>query len=97
MIHNFWSVGYIYKRMREKAEEYGIVVRRVDERGSSSECPLCHSRRVVKRGRLFKCLNCGLEAHRDAVGGVNIGLAQGEELPAGVINRAVTRPLLLSV
>jgi len=25
---------------------------------------------------------------------VNIGLARGEKLPAGVINRAVTRPLL---
>jgi len=97
MIHNFWSVGYVYKRLKEKAEEYGIVTRRVDERGSSSECPLCHSKRVVKRGRLFKCLNCGLEAHRDAVGGVNIGLARGEALPAGVINGAVTRPLLLTV
>jgi len=97
MIHNFWSVGYLYKRLREKAEEYGIITRRRDERGTSSECPRCHSKRIVKRGRLFKCVDCGLEAHRDAVGGVNIGLAQGEALPAGVINRAVTRPLLLSV
>jgi len=30
------------------------------------------------------------------VGSVNIGLAQGEAIPAGV-DRAVTRPLLLSV
>jgi len=97
MIHNFWSVGYLYRRLREKAEEYGIITRRRDERGTSSECPRCHSKRIEKRGRLFKCVDCGLEAHRDAVGGVNIGLAQGEELPAGVINRAVTRPLLLSV
>jgi len=65
MIQNFWSVGYLYKRLNEKAEEYGIVMRRVDdERGSSSECLLCHSIRVVKRGLLFKCFNCGLEAHR---------------------------------
>ena len=97
MIHNFWSVGYLYKRLMEKAEEYGIITRRIDERGTSSECPRCHSKRIVKRGRLFKCVDCSLEAHRDAVGGVNIGLAQGEALPAGVINRAVTRPLLLSV
>jgi len=39
-------------------------------------------------------VDCKLEAHRDAVGSVNIGLAQGERLPAGVINRAVARPLL---
>ncbi|MHC1610860.1 MAG: RNA-guided endonuclease InsQ/TnpB family protein [Candidatus Methanospirareceae archaeon] len=97
LIHNFWSIGYQYRRLREKAEEYGIRVRREDERGSSSECPRCRSRRIVKRGRLFKCVDCKLEAHRDAVGSVNIGLAQGEALSAGVVNGAVTRPLLLSV
>ena len=95
MIHNFWSVGYVYQRLREKAEEYGLKTRRDDERGTSSECPRCRSKRIVKRGRLFKCVDCRLEAHRDAVGGVNIGLAQGEILSAGVINRAVTRPLLV--
>ncbi|MDF2958124.1 MAG: Transposase [Candidatus Alkanophagales archaeon MCA70_species_1] len=71
-----------------------VRVRREDERGSSSECPRCGSKRIVKRGRLFKCVDCKLEAHRDAVGSVNMGLAQGEGLPAGVINRAVARPLL---
>jgi len=74
MIHNFWSVGYILRRIREKAEEYGIRLVTVDERGTSSECPRCGSKHVVRRGRLFKCLSCGLEAHRDAVGCVNIGL-----------------------
>jgi len=97
MIHNFWSVGYQYQRIREKAEEYGIRTRREDERGSSSECPICGSKRIVKRGRLFKCMDCKIEAHRDAVGSVNIGLAQGEVLAAGVINRAVARPSLISI
>ena len=97
-MHNFWSPRYLYKRISEKAEEYGIRTRRADERGgTSSECPRCGSKHVTKSGRLLKCMKCGLEAHRDAVGCINIGLAQGERLPAGVINRAVTRPLLLSV
>ncbi|WP_456487725.1 zinc ribbon domain-containing protein [Candidatus Alkanophaga liquidiphilum] len=94
MIHNFWSPRYLYKRISEKAEEYGIRTRREDERGTSSECPRCHSSRIVKRGRWFKCVDCKLEAHRDAVGSVNIRLAQGERLSVGVINRAVARPLL---
>lgn len=97
MIHNFWSVGYQYKRLREKAEEYGMKTRRENERGTSSECPRCGSERIVKRGRLFKCVDCSLEAHRDAVGSVNIGLAQGEIIPAGVVNRAVARPALISI
>jgi len=97
MIHNFWSNGYQVRRLEEKAEEYGMVLRKEDERGSSGKCPRCGSHRIVKRGRLFKCLGCKLEAHRDAVGSVNIGLAQGEVLAAGVINRAVARPSLICV
>lgn len=97
MIHNFWSVGYQYKRLREKVEEYGMLTRRVDETGTSNKCPRCGSGRIVKRGRLFKCVDCRLEAHRDAVGSVNIGLAQGDVLSAGVVNRAVARPSLISI
>nr|MDO8082452.1 transposase [Candidatus Freyarchaeota archaeon] len=74
MIHNFWSVGCIVRRIEEVAEEHGIRVTRVDERGTSSECPRCGSRRVNRTKRMFKCRDCGLEAHRDAAGCVNIGL-----------------------
>jgi putative transposase len=97
MIHLFWSHRYLVTRIKEKAEEYGITVTEIDERGTSSVCPRCGATRVVRKGRLFKCVQCKLEAHRDAVGCVNIGLAQGDHLAAGVINRAVTRPSFLSV
>ncbi|MHA1685503.1 MAG: transposase [Candidatus Heimdallarchaeaceae archaeon] len=85
------------KRIKEKAEEYSIKVKEVNEAHTSSICPRCHSTHILKRKRLFKCLDCGLEAHRDAVGSVNIGLAHGDPLPAGVINRVVARPLLLTL
>ena len=97
IIHNFWSVGFLYERLKTKTEEYGITVKREDERGTSSKCPRCRSICVIKKGRLLKCMNCELEAHRDAVGCINLSLAQGEVLPAEVITRAVTRPLLLPV
>jgi len=97
MIHLFWSHRYLVTRIKGKAEEYGITVREIDERGSSSVCPRCNSKRVVRKGRLFRCVQCNLEAHRDAVGCVNIGLAQGEPLSAGVVNRAVIRPTLLTL
>jgi len=95
MLNNFRSFRWILQRLKEKAEEYGIEDEEVSEYKTSSICPRCGSDRVVKRKRLFKCLNCGLEAHRDAVGVLNIGFAQGVKLPAEVINRTVTRPLLL--
>jgi putative transposase len=102
MIHNFWSVGQVYKRLKEKAEEYGIKTLRIDERGTSSTCPRCSSKKIVRHKRLFRCKECKLEAHRDAVGCVNIGnirLAQGDgsAFPAGVVNRAVARPSLATL
>jgi len=27
---------------------------------------------IIKRGRLFRCLNCRLDAHRDVIGVLNI-------------------------
>jgi len=91
MIHNFWSFKWIIQRFKEKAEEYGIEVKEVSEHKTSSICPRCGSDRAVKRGRLFKCLNCGLEAHRDAVGVVNMGTLRNGGMPIGV----VAHPLLL--
>ncbi len=95
MVNNFWSYRWIIERLKEKAEEYGIEIKEISEYKTSSICPRCRSERVVRRKRLFKCLNCSLEAHRDAVGVLNIGLAQGARLPAGAVNGVVARPLLL--
>ena len=90
MVNNFWSFEYIVKRFKERAEEYGIEVEEKSEYKTSSKCPFCHSEDIVTRGRLFRCLYCGLEANRDAVGVLNIGSRQGEN-----INRVVAHPLLL--
>ena len=95
MVHNFWSHAYLVDSIRITAENYGINVKLVDESYTSSLCPRCGSRDVYSHNRLFKCLSYGLEAHIDAVGCVNIRLAQ-EVIPAGVINGSVARPLLLS-
>jgi len=91
MIHSFWSFKWIVQRLKEKAEEYGIEVVEVSEYGTSSTCPRCGSNKVVRRGRLFKCLNCGLEAHRDAVGVMNMGTLRNGGMPIGL----VAQPLLL--
>jgi len=49
-----------------------------------------HAVNTTTRKRLFKCHNCGLEAHRDAVGVLNMG-ALRRGMPIGV----VAHPLLL--
>ena len=90
IINNFWSFNYIVRRFEEKAEEYGIEVEEKSEYKTSSRCPLCHSEDIMTRGRLFKCLSCGLEANRDAVGVLNIGY-----LHRGSVNGVMAHPLLL--
>jgi len=78
MVHNYWSHKYVADRLRWTAEEYGIKVRTVSEAYTSQTCPRCGSRNTERILRGFKCLNCGLEAHRDAVGVVNMAARCGE-------------------
>jgi putative transposase len=92
LTHNFWSHRHLLRRISEVAEEYGMEVELVDERGTSSTCTRCGSRRVSHHGRLFKCLDCKLEAHRDTVGAVNIGVIFG-----GRVNGVMAHPVEVCV
>lgn len=93
MVHNFWSHRYLVQRIREVAEEYGISVETVNERGTSSRCPWCGSKEVVKRSRLLKCKSCGIEAHRDVAGALNIGAVHN----GGHVNGVMAHPLEVQV
>jgi len=90
MINNFWSFDYTLKKFREKAEEHGIEVVEINEYNTSTICPKCRSDHTYKHKRLFTCLNCGFEAHRDAVGVINMGT-----LFRGMPIEVVAHPLLL--
>lgn len=94
MVNNFWSHRYLAKKIEEDAEEYGITVRKVNKRGTSSRCPWCGSKDVVKRGRLLKCNGCGTEAHRDVCGVLNIGAVCGS---GGHANGVVAHPLEVQI
>lgn len=52
--------------------------------------PNGRSRNTASKGRLLKCLSCGLEARRDAVGVLNIARLHG-----GEVNGVAAHPLLL--
>jgi putative transposase len=74
-----WRIGHLIRCLKDKAEQAGITVLLVDERGTSSTCPICR-RRVPKPGnRNFTCTHCGFSGHRDLVGGANIA----QRTPAG--------------
>ena len=77
------------KQERKLFESADNCSRLWEESYTSSVCPRCGSKNVEK----FKCLSCGLEAHRDAAGCVNIRLAR----EGGAVNWAVASPLLLGI
>jgi putative transposase len=107
IVNNFWSYSYIVRRIKDKAEEYSINVKEVSEYKTSSICIRCNSSSlsdIVKRGRLFRCLNCRLEAHRDAIGVLNIAYNNDDNDMAnlyskskgkGIAIRVMAHPLLL--
>jgi IS605 OrfB family transposase len=72
-----WRRTHLARALRDKAEQAGIVVRLVDERGTSSTCPACRQRVPKPKGRRFRCPYCGLQGHRDLVGAVNIAAKAG--------------------
>ena len=68
-----WTYGYLLRRIREVAEEYGIRVIYVDEKGTSTRCPLhgdgCGIR--VYRG-LFRCTQLNEIYNADVAAARNI-------------------------
>jgi IS605 OrfB family transposase len=72
-----WRRTHLLQALKDKAERAGIRVRLVDERGSSSTCPVCHRRVPKPKGRRFRCPHCRFQGHRDLVGAHNIAAKAG--------------------
>lgn len=76
-----WEYGLDINLLSHKCEGAGIVALSGSERGTSSQCPLCHSKQRAQ-GRNFTCKSCGATMHRDVVGGSNQHcIAYGTEAP----------------
>ncbi|NJE05729.1 transposase [Thermococcus sp. M36] len=74
LLSHVWRFNYVIKRLKEVAEEYGILVEVVDEAFTSKTCPVCgkpHEGARFVRG-LFKCPATGIVFNADLVGAFNI-------------------------
>ena len=91
LISNFWNYDYIINRLKTTAENYDITVKFISERGTSSQCIRCGSHNIFRKGRLTKCLDCGLEAHRDVTGVLNIAKRHN-----ATINKIIAHPIVIS-
>jgi IS605 OrfB family transposase len=86
-----WRIGHLITVLKDKAEVAGISLTLVDERGTSSTCPDCHSRVPKPAGRVLTCPACQFTGHRDLTAAVNIAARYGggitPVIPAGVTHR----------
>jgi putative transposase len=87
-----WRIGHLITVLKDKAEAAGIGLQLMDERGTSSTCPACHSRVPRPAGRILACPACQFTGHRDLVAAANIAARHGggttpASLPAGVTHR----------
>ncbi|KUH32512.1 transposase [Thermococcus celericrescens] len=74
LLSHVWRFNTGIQRLKEVAEEYGILVVVVDEAFTSQLCPLCGQRHAdgrIFRG-LFKCRGEGVVMNADLVGAFNI-------------------------
>jgi putative transposase len=66
-----WDHGKIRQYIEYKAQAEGITVKLENEAYTTQTCPDCGARHKPK-GRVYRCPFCGIQAHRDVVGAVNI-------------------------
>ena len=72
-IHNFWGFDAASRILQTALERQGILVKRVGERGSSSTCPSCGSKDVLRKPRhVLACRDCVCRIHSDQAGSRNI-------------------------
>ncbi|KUH33208.1 transposase [Thermococcus celericrescens] len=74
LLSHVWRFNTVIQRLKEVAEEYGILVEVVGEAFTSQLCPLCGQRHAdgrIFRG-LFKCRGEGVVMNADLVGAFNI-------------------------
>ena len=67
-----WPFRELARQIEYKAEEVGIEVYKVSERGTSSACPFCGQAIKRKPRGLITCQDCGIVINSDLAGAVNL-------------------------
>jgi len=79
----YWYYSLTLKRMRDRAELFGVRYKAVPPQYTSQTCPQCgYIDKSNRRGEKFKCLHCGFSGDADHFAAMNIlqrGFAQ--EIP----------------
>ena len=81
--HKAWAFFQLRSFIEYKAKVAGVMVRFVDPRYTSQECPECHhiSKSNRKSQSKFICQHCGYSLHADIVGAINISRRASVNVP----------------
>ena len=70
---SLWMIGYIKNQIERKTKDNGVILAKVNARGTSTTCSHCgynhKNNRIFKH---FKCLKCGFECDADSNGSYNV-------------------------
>ena len=70
---NYWYYSLTLRRMRDRAELFGVRCKAVPPQYTSQTCPQCgYVDKSNRKGERFKCLQCGYSGDADHVGAMNI-------------------------
>ncbi|MDD5510654.1 MAG: transposase [Dehalococcoidales bacterium] len=81
--HKSWAFNQLRTFIEYKAKIAGVMVRLVNPRNTSRECPQCHhiSKSNRRSQSLFLCQHCGYSLHADVVGAINISRKASVNVP----------------
>jgi len=98
-----WRERLVYMTYRKllwwiewEAKKHGLVVVKVNPRGTSTTCPYCNIKMISTGYRKFRCLICGFESDRDTIAVINL-IVKHISLEMGVVLTRPTAPQMKDV
>ena len=79
-----WNARMFQFMLEYKLKWLSLLVKRVDPRNTSRACPVCQALMAAYRGKLLRCMKCGIILDRDVVAVLNLQM-RGAGVPPRVL------------
>ena len=92
---NSWAFGEFQRQIEYKAKSEGLIVIKINARGTSVKCSVCGNKTFPEENRVLYCPNCKRRIDRDVNAAINIRKRGLEKLfstrfkPIGLPDKAV--------